>query len=82
MLNFLTATVDDASANRKIRVEKGGSATTVIWNPWDIKAASMTDFGREEWRRMFCVETANTSADAVTLQPRARHAMRAAITPG
>jgi glucose-6-phosphate 1-epimerase len=74
--------INDAAGGRKIRVEKGGSATTVIWNPWETKAASMTDFGREDWRRMFCVETANASANAITLKPRARHAMRAAITPG
>jgi len=77
-----TVVIDDAARSRKIRVEKGGSATTVIWNPWETKAASMTDFGREEWRGMFCVETANASANAITLKPRARHAMRAAITPG
>ena len=74
--------IDDLSNGRKIRVEKGGSATTVIWNPWANKAASMTDFGREEWRSMWCVETANASANAITLEPGARHAMRAAITPG
>jgi glucose-6-phosphate 1-epimerase len=74
--------IDDAPNGRKIHVEKGGSATTVIWNPWETKAASMTDFGREEWRRMLCVETANASANAITLKPGARHAMRAAITPG
>jgi D-hexose-6-phosphate mutarotase len=77
-----TVLIDDPSRSRKIRVEKGGSATTIVWNPWDTKAASMTDFGRDEWRAMLCVETANASANAITLKPRARHAMRAAITPG
>ena len=56
--------LEDASHSRRIRVEKGGSATTVIWNPWVAKSAAMTDFGKEEWRRMLCVETANAGANA------------------
>jgi len=60
-------------------VEKAGSATTVVWNPWAAKARALADLGDDEWPRFLCVETANVHDDAVTLAPGARHALRAAI---
>lgn len=77
-----TCVLDDPRAARRISVEKSGSATTVIWNPWIEKAAAMKDFGPEEWTGMACIETANTGADAITLAPGAKHAMRAIISIG
>jgi glucose-6-phosphate 1-epimerase len=61
-------------------VEKSGSATTVVWNPWIAKAAAMPDFGDDEWPRMACIETANAGANAITLAPGAKHAMRAIVS--
>ena len=29
---------------------------TVVWNPWKEKAASMSDFGDDEYPTMICVE--------------------------
>ncbi len=75
-----TCVLEDHAAKRRIRVEKSGSATTVIWNPWAEKAAAMKDFGAEEWLRMACIETANAGADALTLAPGAKHTMRAIIS--
>lgn len=65
---------------RRVIVEKSGSQTTVVWNPWIAKAAAMPDFGDDEWPRMLCIETANTGANAVTLAPGAEHTMRALIS--
>ena len=72
--------LDDPRAARRITVEKSGSATTVVWNPWSEKAAAMPDFGDDEWPRMACIETANAGANAITLAPGAKHAMRAVIS--
>ena len=54
-----TGTVEilDPRLGRKIRVEKQGSASTVVWNPWIAKARRMPDFGDEEYARMICVES-------------------------
>ena len=71
---------DDPRAGRRILVEKSGSATTVVWNPWIAKAAAMADFGNEEWPRMLCIETANAADNAVTLPPGGTHEMRAVIS--
>jgi D-hexose-6-phosphate mutarotase len=67
--------IHDPGLNRNIVVEKSGSATTVVWNPWIAKAAAMADFGDDEWARMLCIETANTGDDAITLASGAKHAL-------
>jgi D-hexose-6-phosphate mutarotase len=77
-----TCVLDDVTLKRRITVEKSGSQTTVLWNPWVAKAAAMTDFGHEEWPQMLCIETANAGANAITLAPGKAHAMRAVITVG
>ncbi|MCE9612565.1 MAG: D-hexose-6-phosphate mutarotase [Chthoniobacter sp.] len=75
-----TCVLDDPGAERRIIVEKSGSATTVVWNPWIEKAAAMKDFGDDEWMRMACIETANAGANAITLRAGEKHAMRAVIS--
>lgn len=74
-----TCVLDDPAAGRRLIVEKTGSATTVVWNPWDAKARALADLGDDEWLRFVCIETANVHDDAVTLAPGARHGLRAAI---
>ena len=70
----------DPVLKRRIVVEKRGSRSTVVWNPWTDKAKRMIDFGDDEWPRMCCIETANVAADAVTLPPGASHDMAAMIS--
>jgi glucose-6-phosphate 1-epimerase len=68
-------TISDPDWRRRIAIEKRGSESTVVWNPWIEKAARLADFGDEEWRHMVCVEPANAAENAVTLAPGARHTM-------
>jgi len=72
-----TVAVRDPAARRTILVEKSGSNTTVVWNPWIAKARAMPDFGDEEWPAMLCIETANAVDNAVTLAPGQSHQMLA-----
>lgn len=58
-----TCVVVDGS--RRVRIDKAGSASTVVWNPWIDKAAAMGEFGDDEWRQMVCVETANALHHAI-----------------
>ena len=74
-----TCVVEDPGLRRRLRVDKAGSATTVVWNPWAAKCAAMADMGPDDWRSMICVETANASDDAVTVAPGAKHVMTATI---
>src|SRR5262249_60386548 len=71
--------VMDPVLGRRVVVDKRGSATTVVWNPWRTKAGGMADLGADEWRRMLCVETANAMDDAVTLGPGGGHPMAVAL---
>ncbi len=66
-----TGTVEilDERLRRKICVEKQGSVSTVVWNPWTAKAQQMPDFGNEEHERMVCVESGNVAANNSKLRP-------------
>lgn len=65
--------VVDPEWSRTIRVAKGGSAQTVVWNPWIDKARAMADFGDDEWTGMICVEAAALGEDAIRLSPGGEH---------
>ena len=75
-----TCVLDDPKLARRITLEKSGSDTTVVWNPWITKAQAMADFGDDEWPAMMCLETANTGESAITLAPGAVHTMRATVS--
>lgn len=72
--------IEDPALRRRIRVAKAGSRSTVVWNPWIEKAASMTDFGDDEYTGMVCVETANAADDVVSVPPAGTHALRTEIS--
>lgn len=72
-------TVDDRALGRRLVVDKAGSATTVVWNPWATRTRDIADLGADDWRRLLCVETANAADDAVTLAAGGRHVMSATI---
>ena len=64
-----TVSIFDPRLSRKILVEKQGSASTVVWNPWIAKARRMSDFGDEEYERMVCVESGNVASNGISLPP-------------
>jgi D-hexose-6-phosphate mutarotase len=74
-----TCLIDDAAAGRRLLIGKTGSATTVVWNPWDAKTKALPDLGDEEWLRFCCVETCNAAENAVTLAHGETHVMTATV---
>jgi len=74
-----TCIVDDPGWKRRLIVEKTGSDTTVVWNPWIAKAKAMPDFGDEEWPAMLCIETCNVREHAIALAPGQTHTMTATV---
>jgi glucose-6-phosphate 1-epimerase len=70
----------DPTLHRKIRTDKENSATTVVWNPWQQGAASLSDLGDDEWQRMTCVEASNILGSAIALAPGQEHIMRATLS--
>jgi D-hexose-6-phosphate mutarotase len=74
-----TCVVHDPGWKRRLVVEKTGSDTTVLWNPWIAKAKAMPDFGDDEWPAMLCIETCNVRDHAVTIAPGQSHTMGAVV---
>jgi D-hexose-6-phosphate mutarotase len=61
--------IHDSPWHRGIRVEKTGSASTVVWNPWADKARQMSDFGDDEYKQMVCVEAGSVGKNRINLAP-------------
>lgn len=64
-----SVTITDPAWRRQIVVEKSGSNSTVVWNPWIAKAKAMADFGDDEYPQMLCVESGNVDRNRLTLAP-------------
>jgi D-hexose-6-phosphate mutarotase len=64
-----TVEIEDRKLKRKIRIEKEGSQSTVVWNPWVSVAQQMPDFGNDEYQRMVCVESGNVASNSLHLAP-------------
>jgi glucose-6-phosphate 1-epimerase len=71
--------VHDPVWNRRIIVEKSGSDSTVVWNPWIEKTKGMSDMAPDDWKEMICLETANAADNAIHLLPGASHKLTASI---
>lgn len=67
----------DTDAGRKIMIDRQGSSSVVVWNPWIEKSKRMEDFGDDEWPSMCCIETANVRGSAIMVEPKQKHAMSA-----
>ena len=74
-----TCIVRDEALGRQVVVEKSGSHSTIVWNPWAAKARAMSDLGDAEWMRFVCIESANAADNAVTLEPGASHTLSARV---
>ncbi len=74
-----TCTIEDPGFNRKIVVEKSGSRTTVVWNPWAKLSAEMPELGPEAYRQFVCVETVVGPQEQMVLPAGKTHAMTARI---
>jgi glucose-6-phosphate 1-epimerase len=78
--NTATVAIHDEQNARTIHVQKSGSHTTVVWNPWAEVATRITDLPDDAWPGFVCVEIANTGADAITLAPGQSHTMQVELS--
>jgi glucose-6-phosphate 1-epimerase len=65
--------VEDVAGKRTLVIEKAGSRSTVIWNPWIEKSKRLADLPDNDYPRFLCVETTNAGEDSVILQPGGEH---------
>ena len=59
--------LEDPVKKRTILVEKEGSPSTVVWNPWIEKAAALGDLPNEDYLAFACIEAAITNDRAVAI---------------
>ena len=61
--------------SRTISINARGSASAVVWNPWQEKSTAMTDMEDDSYKTMLCVETTNAPGDAIQLAPGEQHTL-------
>lgn len=73
-------TITDSSWRRKILIEKENSLTTVVWNPWQEKAAALSDLPDDGYTHFVCIEAANARHDTRSLAPGETHRLATRIS--
>ena len=73
-----SCTIVDPGLSRCIHVDKTGSRSTVVWNPGELKAATLADLTAAPvavggWRQLVCIESANALDNRLTLLPGESH---------
>ncbi|MCK9373802.1 MAG: D-hexose-6-phosphate mutarotase [Sulfuricurvum sp.] len=69
--------IHDESLKRTIRITCEGSKTAVVWNPWSRVCEEKNDLSADDYKKMVCIETANTGDEIITLLPAKSHRLRA-----
>jgi glucose-6-phosphate 1-epimerase len=75
-----TIEIQDRALGRTLRIEKSGSKSTVVWNPWITKAQQMPDFGDDEYQQMVCVESGNVGRNKIVLAPGCSSLLRVTLS--
>jgi D-hexose-6-phosphate mutarotase len=74
-----TVEIHDEKLKRGIRVEKSGSQSTVVWNPWTTQKMP-DDWGTGEHFNMVCVESGNVKQNKLSLAPGKSSALKVVLS--
>jgi D-hexose-6-phosphate mutarotase len=74
-----TVEIRDEKLKRTIRVEKFGSNSTVVWNPWTTQKLP-DDFDPAEHAQMVCVESGNVKQNKISLAPGKTSALKVILS--
>ena len=74
-----TVEIRDEILKRIIRVEKSGSHSTVVWNPWTTQKLP-DDFDPAEHKKMVCVESGNVKQNKLSLAPGKSSALKVILS--
>ena len=69
----------DTVNERTISIANTGNDAVVVWNPWKEGAKAFADMPDDGYQTMFCVESAITSAQGVSVAPNQTHALQTVI---
>jgi glucose-6-phosphate 1-epimerase len=59
--------IEDKDWQRRIHIQKLGSLSTIVWNPWIEKSARLGDLGENGYLHMLCVESGNAADNIVRI---------------
>ena len=65
--------VADPVKGRTIIIEKSGSLSTVVWNPWIEKSKRLADLPDDAYLHFLCIETTNAGEDTITIPAGGEH---------
>jgi len=71
--------IRDLDRYRSVFVDKAGSRSTVIWNPWKEKSKTLSDLPDKGYKEFVCIECANAGSDKPTLRPNGSHTLETVI---
>lgn len=71
--------VDDLSG-RTLLIEKSGSPSTVVWNPWVEKSAALKDLPDDGYLKFCCIEAAIANDKAVIVMPGSTYTLSTKIS--
>jgi glucose-6-phosphate 1-epimerase len=77
-----SALLVDDGMGRTILIEKSGSPSTVVWNPWEEKARAMADLPHDGYLKFCCIEAAIANDRAITIEPGGSHLLSTRISLG
>lgn len=63
----------DTGFDHELYIENTGNDSEVLWSPWVEGANAFADMPDDGFKTMFCIESAITSDEGVTVQPKAKH---------
>ncbi len=71
--------VDDLTG-RTLLIEKSGSPSTVVWNPWAEKSAALSDLPDDGYQKFCCIEAAIANDKAVIVMPGSSYVLSTRIS--
>ncbi|MDA7514509.1 D-hexose-6-phosphate mutarotase [bacterium] len=71
--------IRDLDRQRSVFIDKAGSRTTVVWNPWVNQSKKLKDLPDRDYREFLCIEPANAGSDMPTLYPNRSHTLETTI---
>lgn len=68
------------SPNQQIMIKNENSNSAVIWNPWINKSLRLSQFKADDYKTMFCIETANVMQDSKILAHQEQHHLKLTLS--
>lgn len=73
-------TIELYDKRRHIRLKTEGSASTVVWNPWQQKCSKMSYMPQDAYREFVCIESANAFDDFIRIGSKKSHTLHLTVS--